>query len=252
MKFVCMKCESFMLFQKVEQPAEQSLGVMFECPKCGGRFAMVTNPGETQLVSALGVKLGGRTAAPEPFELTTGMMKEPAQIKVAPDEAPSPASGFERYAAHAATSGGHQASGASPSGEKSGGSCPFSSMLSGMAEGKMPELKWAPEAEERMARVPDFVRPMVKMGIEAYARRKGYAVVTPAVIEESKSGAAEMEWTPGAEQRLANLPEFIRPMARREIERMAAEAGDARVTEATVDKAREKFAEFMGMTGYMG
>ena len=76
MKFVCMKCESFMLFQKVEKPGEDSLGVMFECPTCGSRVAMVTNPGETQMVSALGVKLGGRTTAPEPFELTRGTLKD--------------------------------------------------------------------------------------------------------------------------------------------------------------------------------
>ena len=76
MKFVCMKCESFMLFQKVEKPAEESLGVMFECPKCGGRFSMVTNPGETAMVNALGVKIGGRTDAPAPFELTRGTLKD--------------------------------------------------------------------------------------------------------------------------------------------------------------------------------
>src|SRR2546426_10916355 len=72
MKFVCMKCETYMNFEKVEKPAEGSLGVFFACPSCGARFTMVTNPGETQMVSSLGVQLGGRTAAAQPFEMTRG------------------------------------------------------------------------------------------------------------------------------------------------------------------------------------
>ena len=59
MKFVCMKCETYMNFEKVEKPGEGSLGVFFGCPSCGARFTMVTNPGETQMVSSLGVQLGG-------------------------------------------------------------------------------------------------------------------------------------------------------------------------------------------------
>ena len=39
---------------------------------------MVTNPGETQMVSSLGVKLGGRTVAAEPFEMTRGTLKDEA------------------------------------------------------------------------------------------------------------------------------------------------------------------------------
>src|SRR2546427_12996599 len=72
MKFVCMKCETYMNFEKVEKPGEGSLGVFFGCPSCGARFTMVTNPGETQMVSSLGVQLGGRTAAAEPFEMARG------------------------------------------------------------------------------------------------------------------------------------------------------------------------------------
>jgi len=229
MKFVCMKCETFMLFQKLEKPGDDCLGVMFECPQCGSRFSMVTNPGETQLVSALGVKIGGRTTAPEPFELTRGTLKESA----AEEPAKSTTS--------------------------TSGSCPFSSVLSSMDEGKSAKAKWSDEALERMERIPDFVRPMVKGGIEAYAAMKGYQVITPAVIEESKSltssasgGASggevgELQWTPGAQQRLENLPSFIRVMARKEIERMAREKGLATVTEAMMDEVKGKFSQYMGI-----
>ena len=78
MKFVCLNCETYMNFEKVEKPGEGTLGVFFGCPSCNAKFSMVTNPGETQMVSSLGVKLGGRTVEAEPFEMTRGTLKEEA------------------------------------------------------------------------------------------------------------------------------------------------------------------------------
>ena len=187
MKFVCMKCETFMHFQKVEKPGDDSLGVMFECASCGSRVAMVTNPGETQMVSALGVKLGGRTTEPEPFELTRGTLKESVQ---APISAQAPAPPKTDLAAAV---------------QAEAGKCPFSSMLAGMKEGVESKITWSPEAEERMEKIPDFVKPMVKMGIEAFAKKQGYQVITPKVIDESKNDQAGFEWTPGATQKLVSI-----------------------------------------------
>jgi hypothetical protein len=208
-----MRCEDFMIFQKSENVSEGSLGVMFECPKCGGRFSMVTNPGETSLVNALGVKIGGRTQAPVPFELTRDTLKEPAESAA--------------MAAKAETG--------------SGGSCPFSAMLAGGTGQKAAGLTWTAEAEDRIGRVPDFIRPMIKSGIESYAAKMGYRVVTPAVMDESKNAKGDLEWAPEAERRLQNIPEFIRPMARKEIERLAAEKGLDRVTEEMMDDAKGIF-----------
>ena len=53
MKFVCLTCETYMNFER-SKPGEGSLGVFFGCPSCGAKFSMVTNPGETQMVSSLG------------------------------------------------------------------------------------------------------------------------------------------------------------------------------------------------------
>jgi hypothetical protein len=36
-------------------PDKGSLSVVYACPKCAHRIAMLTNPYETQLVSSLGV-----------------------------------------------------------------------------------------------------------------------------------------------------------------------------------------------------
>ena len=76
MKFVCLNCETYMTFEKVEKPAESSLGVFFACPSCNAKFSMVTNPGETQMVTSLGVQFGGRTTAATPLEMTRGGLKE--------------------------------------------------------------------------------------------------------------------------------------------------------------------------------
>ena len=237
MKFVCLNCEAFMLFQKVEQPGEGTLGVEFLCPTCKARFSMVTNPGETQMVQALGVKIGGRTTAPEAFELTRDTLKDGA-------ECPVPA--FSASAARAADT---------PStGDAAGGSCPFSSIVASMDSGASAtgsengptSVEWSAEALDRLAKIPDFVRPTVRAEVEAYARKSGESFVTQAMIDHYKGTTAELAWTPEASKRLENIPFFIRPMAKKEIERMAREQGRAEVTADMMDHAKTAFAKFMG------
>ena len=48
-------------------------------------------------------------------------------------------------------------------------------------------------------------------------------------------------WTPAAEARLANIPEFVRPMARTGIEKFAVERGAREVDEKILDAAKEFF-----------
>jgi hypothetical protein len=50
-----------------------------------------------------------------------------------------------------------------------------------------------------------------------------------------------VRWTSGAEARLANIPEFVRPMARTGIERFARERGALEVDEEVLDAARDFF-----------
>jgi len=220
MKFVCRKCETFMLFEKLESPAEASLGITFECPECGSRFSMVTNPGETSMVQALGVKLGGRTEPAGPMELTRETLKEPAVAQAAP--APTTAAAMDAA----------MGSGA--------GKCPFSSMISGMQQPGA-KMEWSREALERMEQVPSFVKPMLQSSVENYARGNGITLITPAVMEASKNAPTGMAWAPEAEKRLENIPSFVRPMARKEIERIARDRGLTTVTAALMDEAKEKF-----------
>jgi hypothetical protein len=50
-----------------------------------------------------------------------------------------------------------------------------------------------------------------------------------------------VRWTDAAEARLANIPEFVRPMARTGIERFARERGALEVDEKILDAARDFF-----------
>jgi hypothetical protein len=63
--------------------------------------------------------------------------------------------------------------------------------------------------------------------------------------EEARPGQAgepiPIRWTPAAEQRLANIPEFVRPMARAGIEKFARENGSLEVDEKILDAARDFF-----------
>jgi Proto-chlorophyllide reductase 57 kD subunit len=253
MKFVCLNCETYMNFQKVEKPAEGSLGVFFTCPTCNAKFSMVTNPGETQMVSSLGVQLGGRTVAAQPFEMTRGTLKDEAQAgsgqmaaylneKI---KAGQPAS------AHASAGAPAAASSPTASGEKTGG-CPFSAMVaqmgltgSDMKAGAASSFTWSPDAKEKLEKLPAFVQPMVKASVEAYARKHNYTTITLQVMDDSKNDSNGIAWAPDAEQRLENIPDFIRPMARREVERIAKERGLATVTAQVMDEAKDKFMKFM-------
>lgn len=53
------------------------------------------------------------------------------------------------------------------------------------------ELAWTAEAEQRIERVPPFVRGMVIKSIEGYARIKGVTEVTLELVEEAKAYWAE-------------------------------------------------------------
>ena len=58
---------------------------------------------------------------------------------------------------------------------------------------------------------------------------------------EQSTEAGPVRWTAAAEARLANIPEFVRPMARTGIEKFAREKGAHEVDEKILDAARDFF-----------
>jgi hypothetical protein len=106
---------------------------------------MLTNPMETQLVSSLGIRVGGRTVPEQPMELLRGTLATGGDVFVDDvDVEPEPANRTMRVA-------------------------------------------WAAEANERLARVPAFVRGMVKRIYTDYARENGIPLITTDVMDRARS-----------------------------------------------------------------
>ena len=136
MKFLCIDCDAQMTFEDRQQPGDGTFAASFACPSCGRRVAMLANPMETQLVSTLGVEIGGRTLDAQPLEFTRSSVAGREDAFVDAPRALRP--------------------------------------------------NWSRDAEDRLARVPGFVRGMVKKIYSDYARERSIAEITPAVMDRAR------------------------------------------------------------------
>jgi hypothetical protein len=169
MKFLCIACDEPMRLVSTAGPDEGSLTVMFACPTCRHRIAMLTNPWETQLVRTLGVKVGGRTTEAAPLEEVRASLANQRPDAFA-EETPA----------------GRLAS-AAPASSGDGPGCPFAAMVPGLGAAVPADgLAWTLEAEARVERIPGFIRPMAKQAIERFARERGYGTITDAVMDEAR------------------------------------------------------------------
>lgn len=72
------------------------------------------------------------------------------------------------------------------------GGCPFSSMVQGEGTAQRREaagavaVRWTEAAEARLLRVPEFVRPMARAGIERYAAENGAAEVDEQILDAAR------------------------------------------------------------------
>jgi Proto-chlorophyllide reductase 57 kD subunit len=85
----------------------------------------------------------------------------------------------------------------------------------------------------------------VQIGPKAEAGASGggcpFSAMIPGTTEGRSSEPIPVRWSAAAEARLANIPAFVRPMARTGIEQFARERGVAEVDEQILDAAREFF-----------
>ncbi len=75
----------------------------------------------------------------------------------------------------------------------------------------------------------------------AEAGKCPFSAMIPGADEVRPTEPVPVRWTAAAEARLANIPEFVRPMARTGIERFARERGSLEVDEKMLDAARDFF-----------
>lgn len=152
MKFLCLDCDEVMAFAEREVPGDGTLTAVFACGACGREMALLTNPMETSLVTSLGVEIGGRKVPEQPFQQTRTKLestRDDAFTEVPPD--PSPRGGERRD------------------------------------DGSRSAVVWSTAATERLARVPSFVRGMVKRIYTEYAREHEIGTITPAVMDQART-----------------------------------------------------------------
>lgn len=160
MKFLCVPCNEPMSLQQVEGPDQGSLTVVFHCPQCAHRTALLTNPAETQMVKALDVTIGGESSTVDPFSFTRSSLASQRQDTFSTEKM--------KETVEAA---------------KEAGGCPFAAVVR-EAEGE--SLLWTEGAEQRLQRIPVFVRSSVKRAIEGLAKEKGHRTVTEAVVDAAR------------------------------------------------------------------
>jgi Proto-chlorophyllide reductase 57 kD subunit len=71
----------------------------------------------------------------------------------------------------------------------SGGRCPFSAMIPGSEEARSAEpvpVRWTAAAEARLDKIPEFIRPMARTGIERFAREKGALEVDENILDAAR------------------------------------------------------------------
>jgi hypothetical protein len=79
-----------------------------------------------------------------------------------------------------------------PAGEQKAGGCPVAGMFRGESTATTAQpataagVAWTENAERRLQSIPEFVRPMAKLGIEGFARDRGYAQVDDHVMDEAR------------------------------------------------------------------
>lgn len=153
MKFLCVECDEQMIFEQRQLPGDGTLAAAFRCPECERIVAMLTNPMETQLVSSLGIRIGGREVPEQPLELVRSNVvggREDAFVEDEPDTEPD----------------------ISPPRDRSG---------------PAPSVVWSLAAVERLEGVPRFVRGMVKRIYTDYAKENGISEITPDVMDRARS-----------------------------------------------------------------
>ncbi|MES0371182.1 MAG: universal stress protein [Mariprofundaceae bacterium] len=140
---------------------------------------------------------------------------------------------------------------------QSGGGMPDMSAMMGGAEsaeknsgGENPV--WSEEAEQRLTSIPEgYMRQLTRERIESFANRKGASEIDNALIdakyaewgEGSAKQSMEMDWEDEALSRIQRIPDFVRGMVIKEVERCAREMGAKRVGLEAMNRASSSWEQ---------
>lgn len=117
------------------------------------------------------------------------------------------------------------------------------------------DFTWTPEAEARLAEVPEFCRELTRWRVEWTAHKKNLGTtITPAIMETKYEMWGEVSraieerhedtipWTDSARARLERIPEFVRGQVIQAVEGNAQRHGAACVDDAIVDDTVGRWA----------
>jgi hypothetical protein len=101
-------------------------------------------------------------------------------------------------------------------------------------------IMWTDDAIHRLDRMPPYLAPLVRGEVEQDMRVRGERVVTYDRVLQARPGE-RIEWTSEAERRLEKVPAPVRAMARIELERTAADRGEARITVMLMEEVKARY-----------
>jgi len=113
-------------------------------------------------------------------------------------------------------------------------------------------IGWSASALARLERVPvGFMRELVRQRVEVFAERHGQAEITEELIERkyvdwaagSERQSASMPWHEDVRKTVERIPEFVRGMVVKEMERCAQEMGMSEITREVLRRARGTWTE---------
>ena len=113
-------------------------------------------------------------------------------------------------------------------------------------------IGWSASALARLERVPvGFMRELVRQRVEVFAERHGQAEITEELIERkyvdwaagSERQSASMPWHEDVRKTVERIPEFVRGMVVKEMERCAQEMGLTEITREVLHRARGTWTE---------
>ncbi|MCP4379113.1 MAG: radical SAM protein, partial [bacterium] len=115
------------------------------------------------------------------------------------------------------------------------------------------DVSWSEQAEQRLSRVPGFLRKMVKKRAEDFVRESGETVVSvehmatlaarrfgddgpPSMEQPHESGSKTLAWTTEAQHYLNSIPGFLRDGIQEVAESVAREEGRLEVNMKLIDR----------------
>ena len=110
----------------------------------------------------------------------------------------------------------------------------------GQADGLVDRVMWTDDAIHRLDRMPPYRSLLVRGEVEQDMQVRGERVVTYDIVLRPRTGE-RIEWEPEAERRLDKVPAPVRAMARIELERTAADRGEARITVALMEEVKARY-----------